>query len=401
MCIPELYREVDLSSHNLGRITENEDEFHCETWANLDDFNRPENLLPRQRYFLRTLQECPHYASYVRSFAWTMIWYDQHDEDGLAEIDYHLWAIFSQLQRVTKLDLAAIAHDKPLEAYTRQVPSVIFPQVKELRLTGWMPHNLVASILNSINLSDLRVLSLNALQEEGSLPDGSPMPESLNNKHWDSKWRVKLCEHGKIHSDSREHRIIFPGPMWLPFLHVIGKFDSLQHLEITIPPFEEINADQNPPEFENYISTMVELIDSVNPTLKSLVIDYARRRRYGCANPLELYFTALDRRRPGHSGAISRSMFSLFSEPEDSKWGSLLNVSLKGFLQSFQFETSHATSIHDIKGRLEEYLTDRNIEFQWSDHSPQPAFLFLGHDYVVSDVTIERFDQLVEEVQKI
>ncbi len=120
-CVSQLYRDVDLSSHNLGRMPEFEDDVHPEMWTNTDDSIHPKNLVSRQRSFLRTMTECPEYAAYVCAFSWTLIWYDRN-EDALTEIDYQLWTIFSRLKNVKKLDLAALPQDRDRDPYTRQIP---------------------------------------------------------------------------------------------------------------------------------------------------------------------------------------------------------------------------------------------------------------------------------------
>ena len=405
-CIPQLYRKVDLSSHNLGRIHEYEDEVHMEMWANMDDSNGPENMLSRQRAFLRTMTKSPKYAPYVRVFSWTLIWYDQYDEQDLTEIDYQLWAVFSRLDRVEQLDLAALAQDKPLEEYTRQIPSVLFPLVTELRLTGWMTHKLVANIFNSINLSQLRVLSLDALQEEGNLPDGSPMPEDINAEHWDSGWRAKLCKSRTTGAGPTDFGIIFPGPMWLTFVPLIGELDSLQHLEIRIPPLEEARMGDDCPEYVSYIAVMAELVEAAAPNLKKLIIDYARGKRGANVSAhTQPGIVTLQHNRLRRSEVILKSFLSPFWSNDEWKWKSLRSVSLKGFLQSTQLgppsrEGEDQRKIQSIHNKIEDCLSTKGIILEWSDDSPRPAFLFLGHDHGVSDEAMERFNQIVEQVEQ-
>ena len=185
---------------------------HPEMWANTDDSIHPESLVSQQRSFLRTMTECPEYAAYLRGLSWTLIWSDRN-EDALTEIDHQLWAIFSRFKSVEKLNLAALPQGKDGEPYIRQIPPLLFPSVTELRLTGWMPHKLVANIFNSINLPELQILSLDALQEEGSIPDGSPMPEHINKTYWSSEWRTRLCDLGTRDTATMNVGVIFPGPM--------------------------------------------------------------------------------------------------------------------------------------------------------------------------------------------
>ena len=77
-CLPELYRNIDLSSHNLRQMPEYEDELRLEIWASTSDFCRPDTLVQRQRAFLPPIVEHPWYASWVRVFSWTLIQYNSY-----------------------------------------------------------------------------------------------------------------------------------------------------------------------------------------------------------------------------------------------------------------------------------------------------------------------------------
>ena len=410
-CLPQLYREVDLSSHNLGRLSEFEDELRLECWANTDDFHRPESLLSRQRSFLRVLVEHPNYATYVRSFSWTLIWYDEHEECGLSEIDYQLWKVLSGLVRVEKLDLAELPcpGNKHPEPYTHQIPPVLFPSVSDLRLTGWMPHKLVANIFSSINLSKLRTLSLDTLQEEGKYPDGTPMMEEINKQYWNSEWRAKLCKRYMEDPAATDFEIIFPGPMWLTFVPLIGKLHSLQRLEIRIPPLEEntLGEDGDCPDYECYVSVMAKLVASTETTLEALVIDYARQTRWklsNCGTARNMTQT-IQNRRLRRSEMLLRSILPLLwsSDEWKWKWKSLRSVSLKGFLSSFQLRIPFKMSaeIEAMQSKIGDFLSNTGVLFEWSDDSPRPGFLFLGHDFGVSELTMEQFDRLVKQLEQV
>jgi hypothetical protein len=394
-CVPQLYREVDLSSHNIGRFPEHEDDkFRPEQWTHMDDFHRPENLLSLQRSFLRTMCQFPEYASYIRSFSWTLIWYDQHEEqDGLTEIDYQTWAVFSRMERVEKLDLAAIPGDKGLDDYCREVPPILFPRVTDLRLVGWFPHSLAVNIFNSINVSKLHSLQLDALQEEGQDSEGAPVSEDFNKDHWDDQERAQLCESRRKGLTPPDVGIVYPGPMWIPFLPLVGKFASLRRLEITIPPFEDTetySAMADCPDHTTYISVMAELIESVSPSLERLNIEYARE-----LGPHGRMFYGFLSQRMRASELMLRSFFSSLSTDE-WKWKSLQHVSLKGFLQSKELvldppersgwsrgvylgpsNLQRMASIRTIQARIEA-LCSKGVLLEWSDDSPRPAFNYMG-----------------------
>jgi hypothetical protein len=363
----------------------------------MDDDHRPENLLSLQRAFLRTMCERPHYANYVRSFSWTLIWRDQHNEDSLTEIDYQLWTVFSRMDRVEKLDLAAISIDKILEDYTHEVPSVLFPSVTDLRLVGWMPHNLVVNIFNSIDLSKLRALRLDALQEEeGRDFNGSVISEDFNKSHWNDPARAQLCESRRRGLTPPDVGIIYPGPMWIPFLPLIGKFTSLRCLEITIPPFEDTKtytAMGDCPDHMTYISVMAELIESVSPSLEKLSIEYAREiGSYGRIFPEFLS------QRMRTAELMLCSLLNILGTVEE-KWKSLQHFSLKGFLQGKELvhgspskegrrrrghppivtNAQRVVNIRALRARIEASLGSKGFILEWLDNSPRPALNYMGY----------------------
>ena len=88
LSLPFLLKDVDVSSHNDGRIPEHEKPdlgFHV-VMADFTDRCRPRNLVPRQRAFLRLMTEQPELAMHVKALTWTLVWMDL-DESSLTNID--------------------------------------------------------------------------------------------------------------------------------------------------------------------------------------------------------------------------------------------------------------------------------------------------------------------------
>lgn len=390
-----MYRDVDLSSHNIGRFPEHEDDkFRPERWTHMDDFDRPENLLSRQKPFLRTIDEHTGYASYVRSLSWTLIWTDDNYVDSLTEIDYRLlWDVFSRMQRVETLDLAQIpSPDMHTEKYTREIPPILFPHVMDLRLVGWMTHSLVINILNSIDLSKLRALRLLALQEEGRDSDGGIVDEDINKKHWNDEERARRCEDRMKGVMQAETGIVYPGPMWIPFLPLIGKLTSLQYLEICIPPLED-SMEGECPDHKAYISTMTSLLESVSPTLEKLDIEYARGEALDSR-----FFRHYFSQRIHTAESMLGSFFASLGT-EKRKWKNLEQLSLKGFLHEKQLvrdppemsnryyrglwhgppDLQYMRSIRAIQDRIEVFLNGKGCCFEWLDEAPRPALLYMGY----------------------
>jgi hypothetical protein len=289
LSLSSLYRNVDLSYHNIGDGTTtavdggNEgDEKATHLFSNakmvytnfLDRF-RPDNLVHRQRAFLRAITAHPKLATYVKSLKWTLVWKD-YEDTCLTEVDRQTWNVFGQMKNVTKLDLASL-HDIHDDDFVRQSPSRLFPAVVDLRLAGWMHRGLAKAIFSSMNTARLRSLALDYVQDEGALPDGSPMSLDFA-KAYNAGWYggrnasddptvisqtlLDLQESGKA--------FIFPGPMWLP-LHLLStaRLDSLSHLRVEVPPLSGCVHLQN---YNTFFQRTADLIGAASASLQSLVI---------------------------------------------------------------------------------------------------------------------------------
>ncbi|KAF7553099.1 hypothetical protein G7Z17_g3840 [Cylindrodendrum hubeiense] len=243
--LPLLLKDVDLSSHNNGRLPQYEMPslplLRGVVMSDYSDEYRPRNLVPRQRAFLHLMTDRPELAMHVKTFTWTLVWID-FDEDGLSDIDLGTWDVFSRMQRVARLDLASLhnIHDQP---YIRQNPSRLFPAVTHLRLVGWMHRGLVKAIVTSLDASKLCCLKLDHLQEEGALPNGEPMPQDLSSEHLDNPGDPYDDEGIDDKLWARQERGdagIFPGPMWFP-LRLLRQhcLASITYLQIKLGPFTE------------------------------------------------------------------------------------------------------------------------------------------------------------------
>lgn len=251
LSLPSLLANIDLSSHNNGRLPEYETpEFPLLRGVAMADYSdeyRPRNLVPRQRAFLRFMTDRPELAIYVRAFAWTLVWID-FDEEGLTDIDLRTWLVFSSMHNVTRLDLASL-HNISNQPYIRQNPAKLFPAVTQLRLVGWMHRGLVKAIITSLDASKLSCLKLDHLQDEGALPDGEPIPLDLATKHSHGPGDPYSDEGIDNKLWARQERgdaAIFPGPMWFPLRiirqHCLG---SLEHFQIRLGPLINILDQRN------------------------------------------------------------------------------------------------------------------------------------------------------------
>lgn len=258
-----LLKDVDLSSHNNGRLPEFEVQESAlvlgVVMSDYEDKYRPRNLVPRQRAFIRLMTDRPELAIYVNSFAWTLVWID-FDEDELTEIDLQIWDVFSRMQNVTRLDLASL-HFFSHEPYIRENPERLFPAVTDLRLVGWMHRGLVRAIVTSLDAGKLRSLKLDHLQDEGVLPNGETVPDELHRLEYHTSVDPYVDEGVNDEMWARQERGeggIWPGPMGYPLriLRQLGS-TSLTHLEIRLGRPSEL-IDQR-----NYISMFRETAEFI------------------------------------------------------------------------------------------------------------------------------------------
>ncbi|KAL1588839.1 hypothetical protein WHR41_02423 [Cladosporium halotolerans] len=302
LALPSVYKVVDVSSHNNGRQPQCEDE---DVWpmiyADYDGQFRPDNMLPRQRAFLRLLTDKPQLASYVKSFTWTLVWVDDDGYD-LTEIDRQTWSVFSKMVNVTHLDLASL-HHVHYDEYVRQNPTKLFPKVRDLRLLGSIHRGLARAIITSLNPCKLRRLDMDYLMDEGAFPNGELMSGDFAKAHAHnarSTNRIRgrpnfnaTSSSDIIHDDlvlrqETGQAFIFPGPMWLP-LHFLSTqaLDSLTHLQVKLSPFSMEFDLRN---YHMLFKQTARLIVKVSQSLESLVIVFGQAR------------SLFDDRRPAKTG---------------------------------------------------------------------------------------------------
>ncbi|KAM0697445.1 hypothetical protein Q7P36_002299 [Cladosporium allicinum] len=283
LALPALYQVIDISSHNNGHLPQHEYAGHIAYADQLRGEYHQQNLLPRQRAFLRNMTEEPQLARLVKSLTWTLIWRD-FEETKLAEIDRQTWCVFGKMVNVTRVDLASL-HEVADDNYVRQTPAGLFPKTRHLRLLGWMHRGLVKSILSSLNPSKLLSLELDYVQDEGALPNGDSIcadfvidhahharSKSTNRRPNPNLARIssEIYHDDLIERQETGQAYIFPGPMWLP-LHILSAqpLDSLTHLQVKMPPFD-LETDLRG--FHTTYQQTAAFIVKVRETLESLVV---------------------------------------------------------------------------------------------------------------------------------
>jgi hypothetical protein len=288
LALPAVFQVVDISSHNNGRQPQHECDVRTLVYADYDGEFRPQNLVPRQRAFLRLVTDTPELARYVKSFTWTLVWLDNwheinYDDDNLTEIDRQTWNVFGRMVNVTHLDLASLHHIIEDECI-RQNPAILFPNVRDLRLLGWMHRGLVRAIITSLEPRKLRSLRLDYLEDEGALPNGESLGSGMairyahharSKKPFDN-WRPETNDGSDIYDDDLIIRqetgdaFVFPGPMWLPlYLLSAHAMVSLTHLQVKLAPFSR-SVDVRG--YNTLFHQTASFITKTKETLKSLII---------------------------------------------------------------------------------------------------------------------------------
>lgn len=400
-----LLKDVDLSSHNLGRLPEYEEPSSPlqprVVMSDYSDEYRPRSLVPRQRAFLHLLTDRPELAMHVKALTWTLIWMD-FDEEALIDTDLQTWDVFGRMQNVSRLDLASL-HNISDQSYIRQNPAKLFPGVTQLRLVGWMPRGLVKAIVTSLDASKLFCVKLDHLQEEGALPNGEPMPEDLASRHFH--------EPGNPYDDEGiDHKLwerqeggdagIFPGPSWFPLRLLRQRcLAQLAHLHIRLSPFTD-RLDQR-----NYITMFQEtamFIRSAKDTLKTISIGLGESPALHCDDE-DLLSTCGTSRiqlhhvyRPLCFDLTSAFLHHLLAALIEEQFPHLTRVNLEGF-RIIRSGTSRPARppdpdltwqyIRDCPFVDERFLEAANIDFR------QP---FLGYDFYLLNMDQNELEELEE-----
>jgi hypothetical protein len=391
LVLPAVFQVVDISSHNNGRQPQHESSVRTLVYADYSGEFRPQNLVSRQRAFLRLVTDKPELVRYVKSFTWTLIWLDNwwesnSDDDHLTKIDRQTWDVFGRMVNVTHLDLASL-HRIDEDEYIRQNPAILFPYVRDLRLLGWMHRGLVRAIILSLEPRKLRSLKLDYLEDEGALPNGESLGEDIavryahharSGKPFDN-WRPETNDGSDIYHDDLIIRqetgnaFVFPGPMWLPlYLLSAHAMVSLTHLQVKVAPFDrEIDVRS----YNTLFHQTASFIAKIKETLKSLIIVFDQcpslypegQLKGGCGTPsghnpwcikmaklfLQQLLAALNENA---FPQLEKIRFEGFHHLEDADANNAARAELAGVLRSVResesrFTNATFTDIKSLSGR--------------------------------------------------
>jgi len=404
LALPSVFRVVDISSHNNGRQPQLESEMYPIIYADYEGEYRPQNLVTRQRAFLRLVVGKPQLAKYVRLFTWTLIWLDFNEQD-LTEIDLQTWDVFARLVNVTHLDLASLHRDVD-DGYIRQNPAVLFPKVRDLRLLGWMHRGLVRAVITSLDPCKLQSLALDYLEDEGALPNGESIGYDIATSFAHHAGHTNTVVHpdpkatdgsGIYHDDlilrqETGQAFIFPGPMWLPLYllssHAMG---SLTRLQVKVRPFD-MHIDLR--SYQTLFQQTASFVLKIRETLQTLVIVFDHR--YGCPDTTSWCGTGRHQSRTRHRWCIKmaklflRQMLAVLNE---NAFPQLEDIRFEGFVLLKDADPYEATDA-EVDGLFRSIESCRFTNASFIDvPSVQCRQSYHGHDR--SSDGDHKYDELV------
>lgn len=154
---PHLYRYIDLSVHNIPPTVTEKGEEHIAPC--------PPKLLDRQRAFTRLiLHRWPEYASWVRSFTWTMCMHRACVTKAVPEDELDsVVQLFSRLDRVLSVDI----NGGSVHCYPPKPVPPLFAAASHIRLSGQMHYGLASANLHGPGKTPLKTLDICNLHERG------------------------------------------------------------------------------------------------------------------------------------------------------------------------------------------------------------------------------------------
>ncbi|KAH4151528.1 hypothetical protein HBI81_066770 [Parastagonospora nodorum] len=276
--LPELYRTIDLSSHNVDEV--------CEPWGK----DAGDNEVPptfseryweyfdkdvswRQKKFVETMQRKPMYARHVRTLHWTVFettlsyWgrpekpdsdkeTDEEDEDAPLYVpeDEPLWKIFQSFTNITHVDLCWVRAWREVT-----LPAYLFPSATSIRLSGCMSRELVACILRPQlqSNSNLTHLELNDVSQWAETTP--PLPTFSHLRESQTYFRDHFHDHTPVYDSRQMIDALDP---------LIDRCPYLTSLRIAIlGPCEEHGPDSRE---ERLYRSCARFISSVRKTLRNL-----------------------------------------------------------------------------------------------------------------------------------
>ncbi|KAF8849219.1 hypothetical protein BDZ45DRAFT_680669 [Acephala macrosclerotiorum] len=255
--IPLLYRDVDISVHNRPGLFPGAycSLVHADN-PNLNDESMMIQCEQKQQKFFNALKIHPDYGSHVIRLSWTH--FSSYDMDDRQISEVPVWDAFGLLPNVMRLDFASLALQR--ECVT---PPPLFPCVTHLRLLGQMSFPFLRSFTDSLDPTHLISVEFNNLQDFGQLKEGEDLPDFAD--------LAKTLESEDLEGNSI---IRHPGCMRGHLQRLHGRCTNLKRLFLrSVGNDWTMDGQWSPTIDAERYKEWASFIDSVRPTLESLVIE--------------------------------------------------------------------------------------------------------------------------------
>lgn len=257
--IPIIYSHVDISLHNDSGLFP--DAHFSQVLADSPhrfDFETQEKCDERQQMFFDAIKRHPNYGRYVFKLVWTFISHWEAEDEERQTTEAPMWETFKILHNVRHLDFGSLACIRERIA----PPSLLFPRVTHLRLSGQMTFALVRAFIDALDPRQLISLECDNLQDFGQDQDGQDLDRSSD--------LSCLLES----RDSLGNGIRHPGVMRGHLQRLEGKCSNLCHLSLrSVGQDNERDCKWSPALDIARYGEWASFIQSVQSTLETLVIE--------------------------------------------------------------------------------------------------------------------------------
>lgn len=257
-----MYSRVDLSLHNEDGLYPGQ---YCKQVLADNpyrlDFDVQDRCEAKQLIFINAINQNPEYARYVIRLTWTIFSRPCIENEERLITEEPVWKAFKLLRNVKYLDIASLASHR--ERVPPPLPPSFFTQVTHLRLSGQMSWAFVRTIIDSLDPAQLISLECNNLQDFGQCCEegNSGLPSDIS-------------AFPEFKDSSGNDIVRHPGVMRGQLRRLEGKCSSLRYLYLRSVGQDEENTNMWSPTIDaTRYQELASFIDSVRPTIQSLVIE--------------------------------------------------------------------------------------------------------------------------------
>ena len=321
MALPVLYGSIDISLHNDSGLFKG---YHPPFMVTAESPERnimdiEANFIFKQKLFIDTVLRNPSYGKLVRSLTWTCLTKIGENDEPIG--DRRTWMALRKIDAVESLDFASIMSEREKEP-----PPQLFRSARYVRLVGRMSQAMVRSVLHSGGSNRLIALDLDNLWDFGQLDPNRALPSPPSEEFLQESY----CRNGKP-------KVRNCGPM-RSYLHFLtGRCTSLTRLSLRGVGQDYIglswgwHAELDEQRYAEWAS----FIDSVKPTLKSLLVEQGRKPEH------DQRMCATSRIRSARQ--VTRPMDDRFLKHvypvlERGPWPQLRSMTIRGVLGGVRYE---------------------------------------------------------------